>query len=326
MSASYTPLDPNIQTVLGQSNQPFGFTIGQETSLFAISSFVLFLFLAASGVATIGRILYALGLKTANSDNEAKITTANKIITSSLFALLMSFSLVLLFLAVNPDVVKGTVDFSKITVTSMAAGSQTQVSTGSTGSSSCPDETAFKNNVLANKGVCMTNTCEALSGCDTTTYASIINSEASKQGVNPKIVTTLMCRESKGKKDATHTNTGNSIDCGLMQINKNGATACSPSDLDPQTNIAAGVALIKAKYASISQSYPGITTDMMVFASYNCCNTGNPNSQSANCNPSSGYPFTLPKWACPINPGQTTTNMCFVRNYVCDVVACLSRL
>ena len=123
MSNSYTPLDPSIQTTLGQSNQPFGFTIGQETSLVAVSSFVLFLFLAASGVATIGRILYALGLKTANSDNESKITAANQIITSSLFALLMSFSLVLLFLAINPDIVTGNVDLTRIAVKSNGAGS-----------------------------------------------------------------------------------------------------------------------------------------------------------------------------------------------------------
>ncbi|MEI6810758.1 MAG: transglycosylase SLT domain-containing protein, partial [Candidatus Nomurabacteria bacterium] len=235
--------------------------------------------------------------------------------------------LVLLFLAINPDIVTGNVDLSSIVVSgSMRSGAQTATQTGSTGSSSCPDETAFKNNVISNGNVCLTNTCEALTGCDTTTYSSIINSEATKQGINPKLVTILMCRESKGKVNATHVNDSNSIDCGLMQINKTGASSCLPADLDPQTNIAKGVALIKANYSSITQGYPGITKEMMVSAAYNCCSTGNPNTQSSDCTPSAGYPFTLPKWACPIRPGPTNTNMCFVRNYVCDVNACLSKL
>ena len=327
MSDSFIPLDPNIVKDLGLS-QPFGFTIGQSTSFVAITSFVLFFMLSASGIATIGRILYALGLRVANSDNEAKITTANNIITSALFALVASFSLVLLLLFINPDMVTGNVDFKNIAISdSMKVGSQTAAQTGSTGSSSCPDETAFRENVNTNKTVCMTNTCNALTGCDTTTYASIINQEAIKQGVNPKIVTILMCRESKGNKNATHPNNSpTSIDCGLMQLNKPGSTSCSAEDLDPQTNIAKGVALIKSKYASVSQSYPSITKDMLVAASYNCCNTGSPNVQSSDCTPASGYPFTLPKWACPIDPGKTDTNMCFVRNYVCDINACLSKL
>ena len=74
MSNFYVPLDGTIQSSLLQASQPFGFTIGQETSLASISSFVLFIILAASGVAAIGRVLYALGLRVANSDNESKIT------------------------------------------------------------------------------------------------------------------------------------------------------------------------------------------------------------------------------------------------------------
>ena len=125
MSNFYVPLDGTIQSSLLQASQPFGFTIGQETSLASISSFVLFIILAASGVAAIGRVLYALGLRVANSDNEAKITTANQIITSALFALLMSFSLVLLFLAINPDVVTGNVDFARIAVKSNSTNTPT---------------------------------------------------------------------------------------------------------------------------------------------------------------------------------------------------------
>ena len=323
MNNVFTPLDATIPTLLGQ---PFGFTIGQTTGFLAITSFVLFFILAADGVAAFGRILYALGLRVANSDNEAKLTVANKIISSALFSLFFSYSLVLLFVTVvNPDMVTGNADFSGIVVTSMKVGSQTPVS--STGSSSCPDENSFKSTVISNSNVCPQTTCTALVGCDTTTYSSLINNEASKQGVDPKVVTILMCRESKGIKDAKHVNDPpNSIDCGLMQINKPGSTSCDAIDFDPQTNIAKGVSLIKAKYSSISQSYQNISKDMLVFASYNCCSDGSPNAQSSDCTPTSGYPYTLPKWACPINPGQTSTNMCFVRNYVCDVSACLSQL
>ncbi|MCX6756612.1 MAG: hypothetical protein NTW35_00455 [Candidatus Nomurabacteria bacterium] len=175
----YTLLDENIQPILNKSNQPFGFTIGQETSLFAISSFVLFLFLAASGVATIGRILYALGLKTANSDNEAKITTANKIITSSLFALLMSFSLVLLFLAVNPDVVKGTVDFSKIKTSTTVSTASPQTPVGTlTGTTESALRSQFTQaGVTINKAACATpssTNCTSVAGMQTNIVNAVL--------------------------------------------------------------------------------------------------------------------------------------------------------
>ncbi|HCC05802.1 TPA: hypothetical protein DEP94_00335 [Candidatus Nomurabacteria bacterium] len=329
MSESYQPLDSTEQAIISTPNKPFGFTVGQPTNLSDTFAFVLFFMLAASGVAAMGRVIYALSLRVLNSDDPAKVTAANKIITTSLTVLLGSFSLVVLFMAVNPDVVSGNLDFSKITVMSMRAGSQLPVlasgGVSSTGAS-CSDESIFKKSVSTSGEVCLTNTCEALKGCDTTTYASIINLEATKQGVNPKLVTVLMCRESRGiVSPPVHTNTDGSVDCGLMQINKK-VGGCTQADLDPATNIAKGVALIKEKYSLIKQSYPGITRDMMVSASYNCCGSGNPNDQSSDCTPASGYPYTLPKWACPIDPGKTSTNMCFVKNYVCDVATCLSKL
>jgi hypothetical protein len=111
-----------------------------------------------------------------------------------------------------------------------------------------------------------------------------------------------------------------------MQINVQGST-CPPNILDPATNIARGVELIKQKNATISQTYQGISREMMIAAAYNCCGNGdNANAPSADCTTANGFPYSIPKWACPINPGPTTANMCFVRGYSCDVAACLNQL
>ena len=112
--STYSFLDETAQSVISTPNKQFGFTVGQPTNLSDTFAFVLFFMLAASGVAAMGRVIYALSLRVLNSDDPAKVTAANKIITTSLTVLLGSFSLVVLFMAVNPDVVSGNLDFSKV--------------------------------------------------------------------------------------------------------------------------------------------------------------------------------------------------------------------
>jgi hypothetical protein len=41
---------------------------------------------------------------------------------------------------------------------------------------------------------------------------------------------------------------------------------------------------------------------------------------------SSGFPSSIPKWACPINPGTADLNMCSVKSYVCELSSCLNSL
>ncbi len=330
MSLNYIPLDGETATLF---NHPISFTVGSDvTSLYTVSVLLLLLFLVLNGGAAMVRILYALGLMVGpfGEASEAKYTKAKKITSDVLFALLFSFGLVLFTLAVNPDIARGNVDLAKLWVgSSVNQSAQTQARVGSGGvvSTSCPNTDTYKSNLASGGNVCAGVTCTAMSGCNLSPYASIIETEASRQGVNPNLVKAIMCRESKGVTNATHVNNPpTNIDCGLMQINKRGP-ACDISDLDPATNIRKGVSLIKEKYAAISQTYPGIQKEMMVLASYNCCGTeGSPNKASVDCTTASGFPNSLPRWACPINPGPTATNMCFVRGYICDVYACAKQL
>ena len=111
-----------------------------------------------------------------------------------------------------------------------------------------------------------------------------------------------------------------------MQVNQ--STPCDSSSLDPQTNIARGVSKMKEKInsSSASQTYPNIPAEAGVFASYNCCANGTaPNSESASCKTSDGWP-SIPKWACPIDPGTGSSNMCAVKAYACELSACLEKL
>ncbi len=103
-------LDPDFASTLGQ--QVYGFTAGQAgVGLLGIASFLMFLFLLADGGAAIIRILYAIGLSSVSLEpSSATISTSKKIIRTTLLSLLGSFSLVLIMLAVNPDVVTGDVD------------------------------------------------------------------------------------------------------------------------------------------------------------------------------------------------------------------------
>ncbi len=147
-------------------------------------------------------------------------------------------------------------------------------------------------------------------------------SEARSAGVDPSIILALICRESSGNPEAkgVHANNGNP-DCGLMQIN---SQSCTADIMDPTNNVRAGIQLYKAKLASVSSySYAGTNKPTLAFAAYNCCANGdNPNSKSADCNLGTGWSMDLPKWACPINPGTGSFNMCAVKNYTCDVTAC----
>ncbi|MEI6810953.1 MAG: hypothetical protein WCK60_02815 [Candidatus Nomurabacteria bacterium] len=275
----YVLLDENIQTTIGQSNQPFGFTIGQETSLVDVSSFVLFLFLAASGVATIGRILYALGLKTANSDNESKITAANQIITSSLFALLMSFSLVLLFLAINPDIVTGNVDFSKVKVgsnTGVVTTTNPQTSTGAGSASENALRKTFNDaEITINKDPCATPTslgCTNVSGMQTNIINAVL---ALKVKCNCSVQITGGT-ESGGHSGTSNHTTGNAVDILLTpQLVSffNNSSSGLVKDVSDNTK---GVCGIKFKFTDIIfwDEYPGCDGGLTTIRHYHASVTG----------------------------------------------------
>ena len=72
-----------------------------------------------------------------------------------------------------------------------------------------------------NNGICANQGCTVLSGCKYQNYMSLIQSEASKQGVDYKMVIVTMCQESRGNPNAQNPHNDNgSFDCGLMQVNQ----------------------------------------------------------------------------------------------------------
>jgi hypothetical protein len=194
-------------------------------------------------------------------------------------------------------------------------------------SNSCSDPKAFAASISNGGSICGSRQCSALSGCKYQQYINIINQESAKEGVDPAVTIAIMCRESHGDPNPPESakNDNQTHNCGLMQINS--SSACSGSILDPQTNISLGVKKIKQKMSGANQVYKNIPAITGAIASYNCCGNGDiPNAQSRDCNQDTGYPNPIPKWACPINPGTGSYNMCKVDDYVCDVSACINVL
>jgi hypothetical protein len=134
-----------------------------------------------------------------------------------------------------------------------------------------------------------------------------------------------MCKESRAQVNAAGNNPNGTFDCGLMQINQ--PTPCDATILNPAENIRRGVALMKEKIRLTSQTYQNIPAETGPFSSYNCCANGTvPNAPSADCTTANGFPFAIPKWACPINPGESSSNMCTVKNYACELSVCMKQL
>ena len=189
-----------------------------------------------------------------------------------------------------------------------------------TGGAACTDPNAFRANLTNGGKVCNTN-CPS-TACRSqvlSQYGAVIDQNGG--AANRNVIAAIICRESQGNPSARSFDGG----CGLMQITNSAWTgSCPATILDPQENIRQGVALYNQKLSAVQgRSYGGgITAEQMAFAAYNCCANGdNPNAPSASCRTADGWP-TLPKWACPIDPGVGTFNMCNVKNYACDVSAC----
>jgi hypothetical protein len=150
-------------------------------------------------------------------------------------------------------------------------------------------------------------------------------------GLDTRLVKAIICRENA---PLNLTAVGPTGDCGLMQIDPDnfGQTTCtSPRNLfDLQTNLKEGMATLVQAYnraaPSGQQTSIGITKIAMTGATYNCCaNSQDPNGQSVDCSTATGWPAGMTRWACPVNPGTGTFNMCAVKDYACDIDACVTR-
>ncbi len=145
----YSLLDENTSTAFGQS---LSFTIGQTGSLLSISTLVMFMFLIAIAGAGAGRFLYALALRvgTFGEASEANYTKSKQIMNTVLFTLFFSFGLVLLGLAVNPDLVRGTVGWEGLRV---SGGVGTQPGAGTAPTQPTPTSSSYAARLASHNAV-----------------------------------------------------------------------------------------------------------------------------------------------------------------------------
>ncbi len=328
-SKVYTSLEPSFSSALGVSAPTF--KTGDALSLFTSTSFLYSLGIMLSVVAA--GVMYARAGVWRMEASERGVKRSNEEIkrtTLGLFGVLSLFAIIYTF---NADLLTGNVGLAGLKA-GPVAGAGGGITTGTTsgavggqvGGGTCTDPKAVVASLTSSGGICGGTRCTALGGCAYAQYLPLIESKSREAGISSSIVIALLCRESKGVATAQKKNESNgTFDCGLLQVNQ--PSACDAASLDPATNITRGIQLIKQKISNTKQVYQNIPPLTGAFASYNCCANGTiPNAPSVDCTPGTGFPYTIPKWACPINPGDSKTNMCFVKGYACDVQACVNEL
>ncbi len=325
----YKPLEPKITSSVGLDAVSFSGTSPTLSTATTLITIILFMLI---GGAVFYRLLMAGIYRLEASENGVR--KSNEAFKGATFGVLGVFLMFLIFFTFNRDILLSDVGLGALRSSEGVRSGGAAVTTGgvgvgtttrSGGSSSCTNPTEVISKLSSSGGICGGTSCTILSGCNYSQYINIIKTESLVAGVDPKMVAVIMCKESGARPDAQGKNPNGTYDCGLMQVNQ--PSPCGADSLDPQLNIRKGVLLLKQKTSAVNQSYSGIPQRMGVLASYNCCANGTvPHSASTDCNTSSGFPFSIPKWACPINPGDGQFNMCSVKNYVCGIEACLSQV
>ena len=327
--ASYVPLEGGILSSIG--GKQASFDTAATPSFFASTSFLYtFSFVIILAAAS---FMYAHAGVLRMQANEEGLRKSKEEFARVTYGLLGVLGLWLILFTVNKDMLTGDVTLSALKITSTPSSGLSTGGNGNTGtgggssgtSASCNNADAIKASLQSNGGICGNATCSRTNCISSTPYKSMIQAAA---GDAWKMALVIMCKESNGDKNAQNKNPDGTYDCGLMQVNQPGP--CDAQSLDPQANIAKGVALLKGKMSAQDnvRQYPTLKVrpETGIFTAYNCCSNGtSPNSQSASCKTSDGWP-EIPKWACPIDPGTGKFNMCGVKAYACDLTACLDQL
>jgi len=262
----------------------------------------------AVGIVAMFMIIWGGYTYITSAGNNSQMETAKRIITDAIVGLILALVSYLLLYIINPDLVK----MKKLAPVAGVPAPAVPQPPGTQGANCNYTQPAAGQNVCA--GASCTN-----GNCNTSAYDSLIAKYAGINGLDSKLVKSVLCNESSGNPNAV----SNHNACGLMQVMPQSGKTCSTDgrgDLtNPETNIKAGTAMLKSLYNQVSvQNYSTATANQMVFAAYNCCANGdNPNAPSNDCG------SFVPKWACPINPGTSSYNMCSVKDYVCKISACL---
>lgn len=327
---TYTSLEPSYFQSTGV--QAPAFNTGQAVSLFSSTSFLYSLAIMLSVLAA--GVMYARAGIWRMEASERGVRRSNDEIKRVTLGLLGVLSLFVILYTFNKDLLSGNVGLDGLRAApgksgGFVSGGGVPITSNTSSSNSSSKTCEPTNTVIASLkstgGVCGGARCTALSGCAYQSYLPTIQQESSKAGIDYKMVVVLMCKESSAKPAAQNKNPNGTYDCGLMQINQ--TTPCDAAILNPETNIARGVSLLKGKLAAVNQIYPNVPTIAGVFASYNCCANGTvPHSPSADCKQETGFDQSVPKWVCPINPGDSQYNMCAVKSYACELTACLNQL
>ncbi|MFA5132262.1 MAG: hypothetical protein WC444_02970 [Candidatus Paceibacterota bacterium] len=320
----YQNLEPSIVSqITGAAVSP---TTQITGSFLATSKFLYTLLFVAIVAAAFYR--YALAGIWRMAASEKYVKMSNEEFKRVTVGLLGVFSMFIVIYTFNKDLLNGDVGLAVLKTEGVKGGAMVTGGAAGTGgvaaTGAVPAATVQSTlSSLSSGNVCGAATCSALSGCNYTRYLPLLKTAAANNGVDVKMLIVLLCKENRSLDvNADHVNDNQSHDCGLMQINQPGA--CSGSILDPATNISRGAQLLAGKMGA--QTYGNVPAPASVFAAYNCCGTVgmNSNDPSADCNTSTGFTSAIPKWACPINPGPSATNMTFVKNYACEANACLS--
>jgi hypothetical protein len=320
---SYSALEPSSFSALG-INTP---SLSSSLSFYDVSVFIYTLFFVAIVAAAFYQyVLVGVYRMEASESGIRKSNETFKRVTLGLFGV---FGLFLLLGTLNSGLLTGDISLSSVRADPVPAGQSvtTAVSNTSSGGSSraCESKEVTISKLTSSGGICGGATCTVLSGCNYSQYMTQINDATAGDELLKKMIIVTMCKESRGRADADNTNPNGTHDCGLMQINQPGA--CTSDILNPAENIRRGVALMKEKIRTSNMVYPTIPSETGPMSAYNCCANGTrPNDPSSDCTTANGFPFTIPKWACPINPGDGQFNMCTVKSYVCELSACMKQL
>jgi hypothetical protein len=325
-SLKYQPLEKDLTSSLATIPSLEG-----GTSLLGVSTYIYTLFFVAIICAAFYR--YVLAGIWRMEASESGVKKSNDAIKKTTLGLLGVFGLFLILFTVNKGMLTGDVGLEGLKSGSVVSGgSQSTTGAGDqTRSSGTSKSCALPATIISNLesgNVCAGTSCSSLSGCNYSKYLPIIQEESSKFGVSYKSVVALMCKESSGNPAAQNQNPNGTYDCGLMQINQKGVCDTTVTDAAIRSNIAEGINRLQQKINMTSRVYPNVPAEGGAFASYNCCANGTiPNDPSDDCKAgSSGFTQTIPKWACPINPGDGQFNMCGVKAYTCEVIACASQV
>ena len=195
--------------------------------------------------------------------------------------------------------------------------------TGTTTTAACEDINTAKQRLSSGGTVC--NNTGSCKSCDTSSYNTLIQSAASKYGISDKFIRAIIARESSCNTNSVKNESNGTQSCGLMQVNT-AVSGYSCSQLqNASTGIDEGTKILAKAYASgqsLKSQYGNTVTVYELAAAIHNAGAGQ-SSASADCNASSGWP-SIPKWGCPINPGSAEFNACDIRDYACDVGACVN--